>query len=356
MASVDLPDIMVGTAIYGIDVKMPGMVYAVVEHCPVTYGKVKSFDAAEAKKVPGVLQVIEIPQNQPPIVFNTLGGVAVVATNTWAANEGRKKLKIDWDLGPNVTYTSDTFKQEMAATARQPGKVVRDEGNVEQGPGRSGQDGRGRLLRAALRAFHHGATLCGCLGEGRQVRGVVLLPGPAGRALHRGRSDRHGREERHLTRGAAGWGLRTQVQARLRSRGGDPVPATGRTGESHLEPRGRPPARLLSHAHGPARQGRPGQERQSGRVAQQQRVPDHLVDVREGRPAAGASDRAVAGLPGCAVQRPQPAPGERQGQGARADRLAALGEQHSQRLRPEHHGQHAGAGRGARPVSSSCSS
>jgi isoquinoline 1-oxidoreductase beta subunit len=131
MASVDMGDFMKGTAVYGIDVKMPGMVYAVVEHCPVTYGKVKSFDAAEAKKVPGVLQVIELPQNQPPIVFNTLGGIAVVATNTWAANEGRKKLKIDWDLGPNVVYTSSTFKEQMAATSRQPGKVVRDEGNVE---------------------------------------------------------------------------------------------------------------------------------------------------------------------------------------------------------------------------------
>jgi isoquinoline 1-oxidoreductase beta subunit len=132
MPSVDMPDFLKGSATYAIDVKLPGMVYAVVEHCPVTYGKVISFDAAEAKKVPGVLHVIEIPQNQPPIVFNTLGGVAVVATNTWAANEARKKLKINWDLGPNVVYSSDTFKQQMAATARQPGKVVRDEGNVEQ--------------------------------------------------------------------------------------------------------------------------------------------------------------------------------------------------------------------------------
>ena len=123
---------VVGKAVYGIDVKMPGMLYAVVEHCPVTYGKVKSFDASAALKVPGVKQVVEVPQNQPPIVFNTLGGVAVVATNTWAANEGRKKLKIDWDYGPNVSYDSVSFKQGMADTARQPGKVVREEGNVDK--------------------------------------------------------------------------------------------------------------------------------------------------------------------------------------------------------------------------------
>ena len=133
LSSIDFPDMMVGKATYAIDTKMQGMLYAVVEHCPVTYGKVKSFDASEAMKVPGVKQVIEIPQNQPPIVFNTLGGIAVVATNTWAANEGRKRLKIEWDYGANVVYTSDTFRQQMAQTARSPGKVVRSEGNADGG-------------------------------------------------------------------------------------------------------------------------------------------------------------------------------------------------------------------------------
>jgi isoquinoline 1-oxidoreductase beta subunit len=132
MTQIDFPDMVVGKAQYAIDVALPGMLYAVVEHCPVTYGKVKSFDASAALKVPGVKHVVEIPQNQPPIVFNTLGGIAVVATNTWAANEGRKKLKIEWDNGPNAAYSSDTFKQGMANTARQPGKVVREEGNVDK--------------------------------------------------------------------------------------------------------------------------------------------------------------------------------------------------------------------------------
>jgi isoquinoline 1-oxidoreductase beta subunit len=132
MGGVDFPDMMLGKAQYAIDVVRPGMLYAVVEHCPVTYGKVKSFDAAAALKVPGVKHVVEIAQNQPPIVFNTLGGVAVVASNTWAANEGRKKLKIDWDNGPNEVYSSDSYKKAMAETARQRGKVVREEGNVEK--------------------------------------------------------------------------------------------------------------------------------------------------------------------------------------------------------------------------------
>src|SRR3989441_1212321 len=66
MTSVDFPDMVTGKATYGIDVRLPGMKYAVVEHCPVTYGKVKSFDPSEALKVPGVEKVVEIPQTQPP--------------------------------------------------------------------------------------------------------------------------------------------------------------------------------------------------------------------------------------------------------------------------------------------------
>src|SRR5438552_1158271 len=81
MTSVDFPDMVTGKATYGIDVRLPGMKYAVVEHCPVTYGKVKSFDPSEALKVPGVEKVVEIPQTQPPIVFNTLGGIGMDEAN-----------------------------------------------------------------------------------------------------------------------------------------------------------------------------------------------------------------------------------------------------------------------------------
>src|SRR5438093_243688 len=131
MTSVDFPDMVTGKAMYGIDVKLPGMKYAVVEHCPVTYGKVKSFDPSEALKVPGVEKVVEIPQTQPPIVFNTLGGIAVIATNTWSAEQGRKKLKIDWDYGPNVVYDSATFRRDLERAARADAKIVREEGDVK---------------------------------------------------------------------------------------------------------------------------------------------------------------------------------------------------------------------------------
>src|SRR5258708_16910822 len=80
-----------------------------------------------------VEKVFLIPQNQPPIEFNTLGGIAVIANNTWSANEGRKKLKIDWDLGPNAVYNSDSFRQGMEEEARNGtgAKVVRKEGDAD---------------------------------------------------------------------------------------------------------------------------------------------------------------------------------------------------------------------------------
>ena len=92
-------------------------------------GKVASYDASEAKKVPGVVQIVEIPAPPTPSVFLPLGGIAVVADNTWAAIQGRKALKIEWDDGPNAAYDSKAFREAMEATARKPGLILRSEGD-----------------------------------------------------------------------------------------------------------------------------------------------------------------------------------------------------------------------------------
>ena len=83
-----------GAAIFGLDKKLPGMLYAVVERNPRFVGKVKSFDDAETKKVPGVKYVLKVNRD---VFGNMFEGVAVVATNTWAAMQGRKVLKVEWD-------------------------------------------------------------------------------------------------------------------------------------------------------------------------------------------------------------------------------------------------------------------
>jgi isoquinoline 1-oxidoreductase beta subunit len=95
---LDTPAKVNGTAEYGIDVKLPGMVYAALEQCPVIGGKVKSYDATNAKSMPGVIAVVEIPD-----------GVAVVADSWWRANKARKAVSITWDEGPGANLNSKTM-------------------------------------------------------------------------------------------------------------------------------------------------------------------------------------------------------------------------------------------------------
>ena len=103
---VDGFDITTGRAKYGQDIRLPGTKYAVIARPPVMGGKVASFDATDAKKVPGVVQIVEIPAPSYPLAFQPAGGIAVVADNTWAAIQGRKALKVVWDDGPHGTYDS----------------------------------------------------------------------------------------------------------------------------------------------------------------------------------------------------------------------------------------------------------
>ncbi|MGH1357182.1 MAG: molybdopterin cofactor-binding domain-containing protein [Burkholderiaceae bacterium] len=128
----DIHDITTGKARYGADMQLEGMKYAVVARPPVVGGKVKSFDAAAALKVPGVEKVVELKGSIPPAKFAPLGGIAVVANNTWAAIKGRDALVIEWDDGPHAVYNTKDFKQEMYKTAKKPGKVMRAQGDADK--------------------------------------------------------------------------------------------------------------------------------------------------------------------------------------------------------------------------------
>jgi isoquinoline 1-oxidoreductase beta subunit len=127
---IDNDDIVTGNAKYGIDTRLDGMLYAVIARPPVYGGKVKSHDATEALKLPGVIKVIALDTPPIPSAFFPLGGIAVVAENTWAAIEGRKKLVIEWDNGPNAGYDSAEYRKTLEAAAREPGKLVRNAGDV----------------------------------------------------------------------------------------------------------------------------------------------------------------------------------------------------------------------------------
>ena len=136
---VDLADMTTGRAQYGMDLRRDGMLVAVIARPPVYGGTVDEVDSAEAEKVPGVERVVRLKETKPPAGFAALGGVAVLATGTWAAMRGRDRLKVTWKDGPNAAYDSARYRAELERTARSPGRLVRNQGNV------------GRALRAAAK-------------------------------------------------------------------------------------------------------------------------------------------------------------------------------------------------------------
>ncbi|MEM7139175.1 MAG: molybdopterin cofactor-binding domain-containing protein [Myxococcota bacterium] len=130
--SVDLKEIVTGQGIFGMDVQLDGMMVAVIARPPVLFGKPQAFDAAPALAVPGVERVFELPTLKPPAGFKPLGGVAVVATDTWAAIQGRRALDITWEEGRNASYDSGAYRAALLETARKKGRVVREQGDVDE--------------------------------------------------------------------------------------------------------------------------------------------------------------------------------------------------------------------------------
>jgi isoquinoline 1-oxidoreductase subunit beta len=116
---LDTPLKVNGTAPFGLDAKVPGMVYAVVARCPVFGGKVASFDATKTKAVPGVKDVVQISR-----------GVAVIADNTWSAMEGRRALQVQYDEGKNANLSSASIRELFVNLAAKPGAVARNDGDV----------------------------------------------------------------------------------------------------------------------------------------------------------------------------------------------------------------------------------
>ncbi|PYX46783.1 MAG: twin-arginine translocation pathway signal protein [Acidobacteria bacterium] len=127
----DVAEVCSGKPLFGMDVRVEGMLYAAIAHPPVLGGKVKSLDDSATLKVIGVKKTIPIDPFKPPHAFQPLGGIAVIADNTFAAFKGRKNLKIEWDNGANASYNSSAYKKELQQSSRQPGKVVHTTGDPD---------------------------------------------------------------------------------------------------------------------------------------------------------------------------------------------------------------------------------
>lgn len=126
LKSVDLNDFTQGTATYGIDIRIPNMKFAAIARCPVTFGTVKSFEASDAEKIAGVEKVVALERLVPPTgkFFGALGGVAVIANNTWSAFQGKLNLQIEWDYGKNKSFNTNSFKEILTERIQETGKLV----------------------------------------------------------------------------------------------------------------------------------------------------------------------------------------------------------------------------------------
>ena len=122
LKKLDTRDKVLGKAVFGMDVRREGMLYAVMEQCPVFGGKAVSFDASKAKTVPGVKNVVM-----------TSRGVAVIADSTWSAMQGRKLLSVQWDEGAGADVSSASIRQMFVQRASEKGAAARKEGDVAAG-------------------------------------------------------------------------------------------------------------------------------------------------------------------------------------------------------------------------------
>ncbi len=134
----DAPSMVTGKAVYGSDIKLRGMLTAMIERCPVANGQLDSFDPTAALAVPGVRSVTAVlPSTVAPggvgRAFVPHAGVAVLADNTWAALQGRRALRphIKWNRGPHQSYESSAYRKELEASTAAPGKTVREKGDVD---------------------------------------------------------------------------------------------------------------------------------------------------------------------------------------------------------------------------------
>lgn len=145
--SVDLHDIVTGRIRYGLDVRVPGMLYASIAKCPVFAGKVRSFDARAALAVPGVRRVVAIEGHENPTILQS--GVAVVADTTWAAFQGAAALRVEWDEGPFRDESSRAWRRRWTSCWPSPAPWSRRTATRwRRWPGRRGSSRRSTTCRS----------------------------------------------------------------------------------------------------------------------------------------------------------------------------------------------------------------
>ncbi|MGE0773160.1 MAG: molybdopterin cofactor-binding domain-containing protein [Cyclobacteriaceae bacterium] len=126
----DVPEKTNGSAIFGMDCQVDGMLYATIQHSPVFLGKIKTIDDQKALQVPGVTHVLRTSRD---VYGKTIEGVAVVANSYYAADQGRKMLAIEWDHQDLDQWNTEKIFQDYREAAKKSATVFKDDGNFEAG-------------------------------------------------------------------------------------------------------------------------------------------------------------------------------------------------------------------------------
>ena len=127
----DMHDITTGKAVYGADVRLPGMKYAVIARPPAVGATIASLDDSAALAIDGVERTVRIPVTGLGSKFQPKGGVAVIATSTWAAIKGRDALVIEWDNGEHGVYNSPDYEAQLRRSVSESGQSVRSQGDAD---------------------------------------------------------------------------------------------------------------------------------------------------------------------------------------------------------------------------------
>jgi isoquinoline 1-oxidoreductase beta subunit len=201
IARLDTPAKVNGSTVFGCDVRVPGMLTAVVARCPVFGGKPKGYDAGAAHAIPGVQQVAAIDS-----------GIAVVANSFWSAQRGRAALAIQWDTGSKAKLDSAAIQTQLRAALQRRGKTERDDGDVDQA-----LVGAARVVEALYETpylAHACMEPMNCTAQVRADRCDVWVPTQAQTAARAAAAQASGLPESavaiHTTFAGGGFGRRLQ--------------------------------------------------------------------------------------------------------------------------------------------------
>ena len=209
ITGVDVPKIVSGQPLFGIDVKRPGMLYAVYEKCPAFGGKVVNANLDQIKALPGVKDAFVVEGNGRIQELNP--GVAIVADSTWAALSARKQLRVTWDEGKVAETSWDKFVTEARTAAKNPGaNVLRKDGDIEAEFGKAAKVVEAEYLYPFISHpnlephnctahFHDGVM---------EVWSPTQNPGAGAEMIQRTLGIPHDKIVIHITRSGGGFGRR----------------------------------------------------------------------------------------------------------------------------------------------------